>query len=120
MTNPNLLAINLENNSFTGTLPTGIGQLQRLSDLRLSSNNLGASIPTELFQLSALTQFFADSCNLQGTLSEDFSLLNGTLRNLVVSNNNLSGPIPAAFDQLTNLGKSPTQVAVFRGFTTGH
>ena len=70
-----------QNNQLTGTIPTQLGKLTKMTDdFGLSSNKLRGTIPTELGMLTKL-------CN-------DFQL----------QGNQLTGTIPDVLGKLTNLG----------------
>ena len=102
---PSIRFLRLYDNQFTGAIPTTVGLMSSLEKLELSSNALGGTLPTELFSLPNLSLLTVDRCGMSGTLSEDFVKLNMTMRDLVLSNNGFTGPIPQAFDQLTILSK---------------
>ena len=103
--NPTAQRVRLHGNQFTGEIPTNVGQMSSLEDLVLSSNALRGTLPTELFRLPDLVQLAVDTCGMSGTLSEDFARWNRTMRNLILSNNKFTGPIPQAFDHLTTLSE---------------
>merc|ERR1719174_2459381 len=49
-----------------GPLPSSVGNLTMLTDLRLNNNNLQGTIPSELANLKLLTGLDLDSNNLSG------------------------------------------------------
>jgi hypothetical protein len=72
--------LDLSSNSFSGALPSTLGQLTKVSVLDLSSNQFTGQIPAAIGNIGA------------------------TLFNLELANNDLTGPIPPLFaTQLTGL-----------------
>ena len=74
----NLVWLALYGNELSGSIPTSLGDLEKLRTLYLHYNDLTGQIPSELGKLTALT-------------------------NLWLNNNKLSGEIPASLGDLTNL-----------------
>uniref|UniRef100_A0A2N9F2K4 non-specific serine/threonine protein kinase n=1 Tax=Fagus sylvatica TaxID=28930 RepID=A0A2N9F2K4_FAGSY len=83
---PNLLTIDLFNNSLYGTIPDSIGMLGNLSRLILQVNEFSGPLPPEIGKLGNLRQLFLTRNTLSGNLSE--------LEQLYLYSNNISGPIP--------------------------
>eukprot|EP00526_Cylindrotheca_closterium_P027429 CAMPEP_0113620744 /NCGR_PEP_ID=MMETSP0017_2-20120614/10578_1 /TAXON_ID=2856 /ORGANISM="Cylindrotheca closterium" /LENGTH=55 /DNA_ID=CAMNT_0000530429 /DNA_START=21 /DNA_END=184 /DNA_ORIENTATION=- /assembly_acc=CAM_ASM_000147 len=50
-------ALYLQNNQFSGSIPTEIGLLSNIEDLDLSGNNLTGSIPSEIALMPNLIWF---------------------------------------------------------------
>jgi hypothetical protein len=98
---PNVL--NLCNNSLTGIIPQGIGQLKMLNVLNFSTNSLSGEIPPQICNLTNLQTLDLSNNQLTGELPS-------ALRNLHflswfnVSNNDLEGPVPTGgqFNTFTN------------------
>ena len=82
--------IALDNQSLTGTLPAGLGQLTALRTLRLKGNALTGAIPPELGQLSLLRVLDLSGNSLTGSLPHRLAEL-AHLRELRVSGNALTG-----------------------------
>jgi hypothetical protein len=97
--------LRVNNNKLTGSISPLIGGMLSLEDYAVGNNNLTGTLPTQLFSLPAIVTFNVTGNSLAGTLSEDFALLKNTTRNLVLDTNQFSGPIPAAFDSMTILSK---------------
>jgi Leucine-rich repeat (LRR) protein len=74
--------INLGNNRLTGTIPTELGNLSKLTYLNLSYNSLTGPIPTELGNLSELRYLFLDDNQLCGEIPIELK----NLSNIPVSN----------------------------------
>ena len=60
--------IDLKNNNLTGSIPSEIGSITKLSYLRLSFNELAGSIPAEIGNLTQLTVLVLGQNDLSGTL----------------------------------------------------
>ncbi|XP_050367617.1 probable LRR receptor-like serine/threonine-protein kinase At1g56140 isoform X2 [Argentina anserina] len=82
----------LRNNNISDSIPSNIGEYQKLAHLDLSFNNLTGQIPDSLFNLSSLSILFLGNNKLNGTLPESKS---SSLLNVDLSYNNLVGSIPS-------------------------
>ena len=93
--------LDLMDNRLSGRMPSQLGDLSSLRELRLANNHLSGPIPSELGKLSALTRLDLENNDLSGHIP---SQLGGMpdLRVLLLGDNNLSGHVPA---RLGNLGK---------------
>ncbi|KAB2620442.1 leucine-rich repeat receptor-like protein CLAVATA2 [Pyrus ussuriensis x Pyrus communis] len=117
-----LESLHLSSNDFHGEISSSLGNLTALVDLSLSDNQLEGEIPNSLGNLCKLTSFGLSSNNFRGRVSEIFESLSScsfgqidslqlsdnnfsghlsdqlrifkNLRNLRLSNNSISGPIP--------------------------
>ncbi|PIN03851.1 Ras suppressor protein (contains leucine-rich repeats) [Handroanthus impetiginosus] len=124
---PNLTSLNLNGNSFNGSIPSDIGSLSRLVFLDMSNNLLEGSIPPEIGNLTEIQYISLYNKNLAGEIPYqignfqkveylDFgsnyletpdwsripSCLNLTFFDL--SLNHLTGPVPESlFNKLVNL-----------------
>ena len=98
---PNVL--NLCNNSLTGIIPQGIGQLKVLNVLNFSSNSLSGEIPQQICNLTNLQTLDLSNNQLTGELPTALSNLH-FLSWFNVSNNDLEGPVPSGgqFNTFTN------------------
>jgi len=128
----------LNNNLFTGTVPTEIGKLDSLIQLYLQTNSLSGPIPTEFgalqsieymyLQNNVLTGYFPDTIsNLESlhTISVSRNQLVGTLPSSLATNPNLvsfsaaensfSGTLPDALGSLKNLGTLQLSFNLFTG-----
>ncbi|XP_058092576.1 MDIS1-interacting receptor like kinase 2-like [Magnolia sinica] len=94
---PNLLRLNLSDNTLTGTIPADIGTLSRLVSLNISMNNLSGVLPLSIANLSHLSELDIWSNEITGPIPPSL----GNLKNLfelALSQNNLTGPIPPALE----------------------
>ena len=124
---PNLLTLDLYNNSFYGTIPIHNGNLSKmmtildlgsnyfigliphqvglltsLISLTLASNHLRGSIPPIIGNLRNLTTLNLYENELSGSIPHEVGLLR-SLNCLALYTNNLSGPIPPSIGNLRNL-----------------
>lgn len=95
-------AINLSDNDLTGWLPTELGLLTNLQELRLSTGSISGTLPAELAQLSNLRVLAVDSNLISGTIPSEFSKMS-QLTTLDLDDNMLSGTLPAFLGQLEKL-----------------
>jgi hypothetical protein len=118
-----LTSLDLSANAFTGTLPSELGQVVALTDLKMArsdfqptpdgtcgdvnANPLGCirgTIPTELGQLVNLRTLWLFEHSLTGTLPTEFGNM-ASLSEFLVYANAVSGDVPAPFVALPSLGK---------------
>jgi len=80
--------------SLTGTLPTELGTLTALQNLRLDGNAFTGGIPTEMGLLIAMESFFLyGSTGLGGTIPTELGTC-AALESLQLNDNGLTGGIP--------------------------
>mmetsp|Transcript_13746 Transcript_13746/g.29355 ORF Transcript_13746/g.29355 Transcript_13746/m.29355 type:complete len:259 (-) Transcript_13746:300-1076(-) len=87
---------------LTGTIPTQIGELTKVTALRLYGNSLDGTIPTEIGLLTDLEELELDYNKLVGTIPTAVGKLT-KLTFLYLSGNNLTGTIPTEIGKLTKL-----------------
>ena len=97
-----LVALGLGNNQLTGTLPSELGTLDRLSSLLLHNNSFTGLLPEEFGDLSSLTVLQLDTNQLQGPLPADLGRLT-TLNELFLEGNDFSGNVPSDLCVLDSL-----------------
>ncbi|CAI7873452.1 unnamed protein product, partial [Closterium sp. NIES-54] len=90
------------NNNLTGSIPSSISLLTRLTYLSLSNNNLTGSIPRGISVLVQLINLRIHGNRMGGSLPSSLSRL-VNLVNLNLSANNLSGEIPPKIGGLASL-----------------
>ncbi|MEN6560337.1 MAG: hypothetical protein ABFD52_06160 [Acidobacteriota bacterium] len=93
----NLEYLQLQENQLTGTIPSQLANLTSLGDLELHTNQLTGEIPAGIWSLANLHIFRVQSNQLTGTIPAE---VGSGYTEIVLSNNQLSGPIPDAFGTL--------------------
>eukprot|EP00752_Nemacystus_decipiens_P016125 g14419.t2 len=94
--------LRLSGNQLTGPIPEELGKLTALKELYLNGNKLSGAIPAQLGALTKLTWLDLSSNKLDGSIPEELGKLTA-LKELSLSGNNLSGAIPAQLAALTKL-----------------
>ncbi len=102
--NGNLQELQLGGNNIEGSIPSSISLMTNLRVLNLGNTSMSGELPNELFSLPALSELHLSNAKFGGELSEDFRGLNATLMELSLDGNNFSGVVPAGFDDLKTLG----------------
>ncbi|KAM0923181.1 hypothetical protein ACQ4PT_005737 [Festuca glaucescens] len=97
-----LRRLQLSNNSFHGSIPSELGLLTRLNDLNLSINTLEGNIPSELSACSQLQIIGLWNNSLHGQIPPSLTQCKH-LQEINLSNNKLQGNIPYAFGDLPEL-----------------
>ena len=98
--------------SLTGSIPTEIGLLGKLTSLWLNANPLSGTIPSEMGLLSSLQNLILGRASLTGPLPPELGLLSNMMT-MVVGHNHISGTLPTSFGELStlhNLWASSTQM----------
>ena len=97
-----VIALNLDENELTGSIPPELGNLTRLEFLHLNNNGLTGTIPPELGNLSRLRWLELDQNELSGTIPPELGNLS-RLRWLELGPNELTGTIPRELGNLIYL-----------------
>jgi hypothetical protein len=95
-------------NAFSGTLPTEIGNMVALTEVRAQRNQLQGTIPNTLYTITTLATLRLDDNQLSGTVSSAIGSLSASLTDLRLGLNQLSGSLPIEVWQLDRLGTSNT------------
>lgn len=103
--NSNFEILKLGGNNIRGTIPAKISSMSSLKELYLGNSQMGGLIPPELYRLESLQVVDLRNGTFEGELSEDFRLLNQTIQEITLDQNDFSGPVPAAFDVCKQLRK---------------
>ncbi|XP_019168518.1 PREDICTED: LRR receptor-like serine/threonine-protein kinase GSO2 isoform X2 [Ipomoea nil] len=107
--------LDLSNNSFTGEIPKEmLISCSSLVILKLSNNKLEGQIVQEFDYLSSLEYLHLDGNNFEGTIPN--SLSNLPLHSLDIRDNKLSGEIPRWMGRLTSL----VQLTLSKNHLEGH
>ncbi|XVF38552.1 hypothetical protein REPUB_Repub20aG0111800 [Reevesia pubescens] len=99
---PNLLSLDLSNNSLFGTIPPHISNLSKLSYLDLSANNFNGFIPESIGNLANLNILYLNSNQLSGSIPPTIGNLT-KLTGFHLSLNHLSGHIPKEVGRMVSL-----------------
>nr|CAD1844855.1 unnamed protein product [Ananas comosus var. bracteatus] len=99
---PMLRCLQLSNNLFHGPIPRSLCELDRLVVLWLANNNLSGAIPDCWSNLGALEILDLGNNNLYGRIPESFGYMN-SLVSLHLNNNNLFGELPSSLKNCTLL-----------------
>ncbi|KAJ0583204.1 putative non-specific serine/threonine protein kinase [Helianthus annuus] len=91
--------LDLSSNSFSGVIPSSIGNFSRLVVLNMSSNSLVGSVPSSLGGLKAANVIDLSHNSLNGSILNEIGGA-GLLEELRLENNFFIGSIP---DQIQNL-----------------
>ena len=97
-----LQELDLDNEGLAGEIPPELGQLGNLRVLWLRSNELTGQIPPELGQLSNLEELGLSGNRLTGNIPAELGQL-GKLEYLLLNGNQLSGSIPPGLGMLSSL-----------------
>ncbi|XWS13939.1 hypothetical protein CRYUN_Cryun36dG0081800 [Craigia yunnanensis] len=99
---PNLLSLDLSNNSLYGTIPPHTSNLSKLSYLDFSANNLNGFIPYSIGNLANLNILYLNINQLCGSLPPTIGNLT-KLTGLHLSLNHLTGHIPKEVGKMASL-----------------
>ncbi|CAB9520932.1 LRR receptor-like serine threonine-protein kinase [Seminavis robusta] len=99
-----LMRVHVNENEFTGTLPTEIATLSStLLHFSILENNIHGTIPSELLQLSKLTLLKLSRNRLTGTIPSDICQFMPNLEEFRLERNNFQGLLPPSLSVCTNL-----------------
>ncbi|XP_050286245.1 receptor-like protein EIX2 isoform X2 [Quercus robur] len=101
---PNVTKLFLQNNSFSGPIPSNISDLMpNLQHLDLSENLLNGKIPLSITKIKNLNTLVLRRNNLLGELPPHWNMSQMGLRVVDISYNNICGKIPSSMGFLGNL-----------------
>lgn len=104
----NLTYLEMDNNSFTGHIPSAFGNLVSLNLLNLAMNEFTGKLPPSFGNLTHLQVIKLQQNKLTGEIPNDIKLLSNLLI-LDISWNSLSGSIPPSLSQLKKLSNMNLQ-----------
>ena len=113
----NLRTIHLQKNELSGTIPENIGNLRELTSLDFEDNRLTGRIPDSMWELSHMEVFILDTQKqLEGSIPTTVGLWKNCTMFLVNVLNGLTGStIPTEIGLLTNLIEFKTAQNHMRG-----
>jgi hypothetical protein len=87
---------------LTGTIPSDLGHIRGIHDLRLSSTDLHGTIPDEIYNLTDIWRLDLFDANFTGTISPKIEQLTklGVLR---IKDNSFTGTLPAVLGNMSEL-----------------
>ena len=100
-----VVELRLTHNNLVGSIPTELGQLERLQTIEFFSNKLNGPIPVELSQLVNLGTLWLAANDLSGPIPPELGRLSNVWQ-MSLAGNRLTGSIPSELGQLTNLNSS--------------
>ncbi|MCD6091458.1 MAG: hypothetical protein J7J72_08160, partial [Bacteroidales bacterium] len=109
-----VIALDLEENNLSGTLPASVGDLTALQTLNLSNNKLTGLIPIEVWDLTNLIELDLSRNTFSGNIPSAIENLN-LLEILFLHSNNFDGEIPSQINQLTKLNELKLTYNKFSG-----
>ncbi|XP_014524389.2 LRR receptor-like serine/threonine-protein kinase GSO1 isoform X2 [Vigna radiata var. radiata] len=86
--NTSIISLDVSNNNLVGNIPSLLTNSSRLSELRMSNNHFEGFIPSKLAQLEDLSYLDLSQNNLTGIVP---SFLNSSVKFIHLSNNHLNG-----------------------------
>ncbi|XVF53306.1 hypothetical protein PTKIN_Ptkin05aG0088800 [Pterospermum kingtungense] len=95
----NLQVLKVSSNRLTGSIPSELGHCKKIIKLDLSSNYISGSIPSEIISLPKLQNLLLQGNKLTGPIPDSFSSVQSLLE-LQLGGNMLQGPIPCSLSNL--------------------
>ncbi|KAF3455326.1 hypothetical protein FNV43_RR05774 [Rhamnella rubrinervis] len=100
----NLVQLSMENNLFTGIIPTSFGKFLNMQWISINRNKLSGHIPSSLGNLTKLALLSLEMNNLEGTIPPSLGNCQ-RLQYLDISQNKLYGAIPHQVLGLSSLSR---------------
>mmetsp|Transcript_39645 Transcript_39645/g.75870 ORF Transcript_39645/g.75870 Transcript_39645/m.75870 type:complete len:260 (+) Transcript_39645:115-894(+) len=107
--------LSMVNNQYTGSVPTELGALTRLTTFHFGDNQLTGTLPTELLSLTQLRWMGFYNNNLTGTVMSELGILTSLTR-LNLHYNQLTGTLPSELLALTSVDLLVCQNARLCGY----
>uniref|UniRef100_I1NXE6 Leucine-rich repeat-containing N-terminal plant-type domain-containing protein n=1 Tax=Oryza glaberrima TaxID=4538 RepID=I1NXE6_ORYGL len=111
ISSPSFAVLDLSYNLFSGSIPAEIGKCSSLRVLKASNNEINGSLPDELFDASMLEHLSFLKNGLEGELDGQLK----RLEELHLDYNRMSGELPSALGNCTNLKIINLKYNNFRG-----
>uniref|UniRef100_A0A0E0M721 Receptor kinase-like protein Xa21 n=1 Tax=Oryza punctata TaxID=4537 RepID=A0A0E0M721_ORYPU len=89
-------------NNFSGLLPNSLSNCQSLMELRLDDNFFNGTIPVSVSKMRGLVLLNLSKNSFFGAIPQDLGLMDG-LKELYLSHSNLSAQIPENMENMTSL-----------------
>ncbi len=89
-------------NNLSGRMPSELGEIHSMLDLRLDHNHFTGSVPDEHYNMSELRRWDLYDMNLSGTLSAKIGLLTN-IQTFRITMNSISGTIPTEMGSMIAL-----------------
>ncbi|MCO5596079.1 hypothetical protein L7F22_050137 [Adiantum nelumboides] len=100
---PKLTRLEFQNNELSGYIPIDISNSSKLNYIDFSFNKISGELPANMWQLLNIQNFLASGNNLTGTIPSDFEAACTSLTVLSLSQNFLTGNIPASLSSCEKL-----------------
>ncbi|CAI9089606.1 OLC1v1024208C1 [Oldenlandia corymbosa var. corymbosa] len=97
-----LVKLSMANNSISGKVPNNIGDFKSLEYLDLSNNLFFSSLPTGIGNLGSLRNFSLAGNNFSGSIPDSISGLR-SIQSMDLSHNSFSGELPSSLMKLMSL-----------------
>lgn len=115
-----------EGGKLTGTLPSELGIMTNLKEIRLTRAQIDGSIPSEVWLLTQLNLLDLHTNNLTGSIPSELGLM-GNMTILYLGNNGLTGFIPSELGLISSMccvylhnnrftGSIPSELGPFTSF----
>lgn len=97
-----LVKLSMANNSITGEIPENIADFAPLQFLDLSNNLFSSSLPSGIWMLKNLKNLSLAGNNFSGPIPDSVNGLS-SIQSLDLSRNSFSGPLPSTLTKMNNL-----------------
>ncbi|GAY33766.1 hypothetical protein CUMW_007960, partial [Citrus unshiu] len=109
-----LMLLSVAHNGFSGPVPRELGNLKELTILSFGTNNFSGTLPPELGNLAKLEQLYINSCGAGGEIPSTFAKLR-SMQTLWASDAPFTGKIPDFIGNWTKLKSLRFQGNSFQG-----
>ena len=109
-----LVEVDFQNNSVSGSFPTQMGLLTKLTTLNMYGNQMSGTLPPELGGMTRLQYLDLENNSLRGSIPSAISGL-ASLETLRLSNNEITGTIPTELGLMSSLRSLDLQSTLVTG-----